>query len=59
LPEVGVVLFVLWAIAMNDQFAATLRKARKVIRMITSISTSLVGSLALSVVGVMGSPSPA
>ena len=52
-------LFVLGAIAMNDQFAATLREVRKVMRMMTSVSTSLVGSLALLVVGVTGSPSPA
>ena len=51
-------LFVLGAIAMNDQFAATLREVRKVMRMMTSVSTSLVGSLALLVVGVTGSPSP-
>jgi hypothetical protein len=59
LPEVGAVLFVLWAIAMNDQFVATLRKVRKVMRMITSVSTRLAGLFALLVVGVMGSPSPA
>jgi hypothetical protein len=53
------VLFVLWVIAMNEQFAAALRKVRKVMRMITSVSTSLIGSLALLVVGVIGSPSPA
>ena len=52
-------LFVSWVIAMNDQFAATLRKARKVMEVITSISTSLAGMFELMVVGVTGSPSPA
>lgn len=52
-------LFVLWAIAMNDQFAATLRKVKKVMRMITSVSSGLVCLPAFLVVGVMGSPSPA
>ena len=51
-------LLVLWAIAMNDKFAKTLRKIRKVMLMITSVSTSLVGWVALLIVG-MGSPSPA
>jgi hypothetical protein len=37
------VLFVLWVIAMNDQFAAALRRAREVMEMITSISTGLAG----------------
>ena len=36
-------LFVLWAIAMNDQFPATLRKVRELMEMIASISASLVG----------------
>jgi len=44
---------------MTDQFAATLRKIKKVMRMLTSISTTLIGSLELLAVGVMGSPSPA
>lgn len=52
-------LFILWAIAMQDQFAATLRKIRKVMQMITSIGTDLVSLLTLVVVGVMSSPSPA
>jgi hypothetical protein len=52
-------LFILWGIAMQDQFIATLGKIGKVVRMITSISTDLVGFLTLLVVGVMSSPSPA
>jgi hypothetical protein len=32
---VGVVLFVLWAVATNDQFAATLMRVMKVMRTIT------------------------
>ena len=52
-------LFVLWAIAMNDKFAETLRKVKEVVEMITSISASLAGTFELLVVGVIGSPSPA
>lgn len=52
-------LFVLWAIAMNDKFAATLGKVKEVMEMITSISTGFAGMFELLVVGVMGSPSPA
>ena len=57
LPETGVALLILLAVAMSEELIAALRKVMHMIKSI--ISANPIGMLALLVVGVTGSPSRA